>query len=75
MLDSGANLLHYMDLNIDVIIKKYIYGAQNNKTYIFFKFLFSGTTKNNNANICNSACDLEEVTSKDSKSPPGYMFQ
>lgn len=36
MLDSGANLLHDMDLNIDVIIKKYIYGAQNNKTYIFF---------------------------------------
>lgn len=40
MLDSGANLLHDMDLNIDVIIKNISMVLKITKHTYFFNFYF-----------------------------------
>ena len=72
-LDSGTKLLCKMDLNIEIIIKRYT-RCSNSKISMIFLFLFSGTTKNNNENVCNSTCDLEEVSSKDNRILPGNVF-
>lgn len=60
MLDSGTNLVCNMGLHIEGSQK--IHMLVKIAKYILFLFLFSCTTTNNNENICNSACDLEEFT-------------